>query len=128
MHRHILILMLALSFALLGAAPSSGDKKSASEQEFCRLDKNNDRVITFEEFSACEFYKLEHVRELPYAQPQDISPGRDGKLSDDELKAYLFHKADKNKDNKIDRKEWEEFYNSLMEPGGGLAPIHRDRR
>jgi hypothetical protein len=128
MRRHVLILMLALSFALQGAVPSSGDKKSASEQEFCRLDKNNDRVITFEEFSACEFYRLEHVRELPYIQPQDLSSGRDGKLSDDELKAYLFNKADKNKDNKIDRKEWEELYNSLIDPGGGLAPMPPDRR
>jgi hypothetical protein len=128
MRRHVLILMLALSFALQGAVLSSAGKKSASEQEFCRLDENNDRVITFEEFSSCEFYKLEHVRKLPYVQPQDLSSGRDDKLSDDELKAYLFHKADKNKDNKIDRNEWEEFYNSLMEPGGGLAPMHRDRR
>jgi Ca2+-binding EF-hand superfamily protein len=104
------------------------EKMNPSEQEFCRLDKNNDREITFEEFSACEFYKLEHVRALPFAQPQDLAPGRDGKLSDEELKASLFRKADKNKDNKIDRKEWEEFYDSLMGPGGGLAPMHREHR
>jgi hypothetical protein len=119
MRYHTLILTLALSFALLGAVTSPEGKKRTSEQEFCRLDKNNDREITFEEFSACEFYKLEHIRALPFAQPQDLAPGRDGKLSDDELKAYLFKKADRNKNNKIDRKEWEEFYNSLIEPGGG---------
>jgi Ca2+-binding EF-hand superfamily protein len=128
MRYHILILMLVLPFVLQGAVPSSMEKMNPSEQEFCRLDKNNDREITFEEFSACEFYKLEHVRALPFAQPQDLAPGRDGKLSDEELKASLFRKADKNKDNKIDRKEWEEFYDSLMDPGGGLAPMHRDRR
>jgi predicted peptidase len=128
MRHYILILMLTLSFTLQGAVTPPEEKKSASEQEFCRLDKNNDREITFDEFSACEFYKLEHVRALPYAQPQDIAPGKDVKLSDDELKAYLFNKADKNRDKKIDRKEWEEFYNSLMEPGGGVAPIHRDYR
>ncbi|NTW66874.1 MAG: hypothetical protein HGB21_11320 [Nitrospirae bacterium] len=128
MRHHILILMLAFAFALQGAAPSPAEKKNASEQEFCRLDKNNDREITFDEFSACEFYKLAHVRALPYVQPQDLAPGKGGKLSDDELKAYLFNKADKNRDNKIDRKEWEEFYNSLIEPGGGVSPMHRDHR
>ena len=128
MRHPMLILMLALSFALQGAVTLPEEKKSASEQEFCRLDKNNDREITFDEFSACEFYKLEHLRALPYAQPQDLAPGRDVKLSDDELKTYLFNKADKNRNNKIDRKEWEEFYNSLREPGGGVAPMHRDLR
>lgn len=125
MRHHILILMLAFSFALQGAAPSPVERKNASEQEFCRLDKNNDREITFEEFAACEFYKLEHVRALPYAQPQDLPPGKDNKFSDDELKAYLFKKADKNRDSKIDRKEWEEFYNSLMDPSGGIPPMDR---
>jgi hypothetical protein len=127
MRHHVLILMLALSFALQGAVPSPVEKKNASEQEFCRLDKNNDREITFEEFAACEFYKLESVRALPYAQPQDLAPGRDGKLSDDELKAYLFKKADRNKDKKIDRKEWEEFYNSLLDQGLGISPENVDR-
>jgi EF hand len=128
MGHYNLIFMLALALVLQGAVTSAEEKKNASEQEFCRLDKNNDREITFDEFSACEFYKLEHVRALPYAQPQDLPPGKDGKLSDDDLKAYLFNRADRNRDNKIDRKEWEEFYNSLMEPGGGVAPVHHDRR
>jgi hypothetical protein len=128
MRHYVLILMLAFAFALQGAAPSPAEKKSASEQEFCRLDRNNDREINFDEFSMCEFYKLEHVRSLPYAQPQDLAPGPDTRLSDDELKAFLFNKADKNKNYKIDRNEWEEFYNSLMDPGGGLLPMHRDRR
>ena len=52
------------------------------------------------------------------------------RFSDDELKAYLFKKADKNKDQMINRKEWEEFYNSLMdmEPEGGTSRRHRDIR
>jgi hypothetical protein len=84
MRPYILILMLALAFVLQGAATATGEKTSASEKEFCRLDKNNDREISFEEFSACEFYKLEHVRTLPYAQLSDLEKGGDVKLSDDE--------------------------------------------
>jgi hypothetical protein len=80
------------------------------------LDKNSDREITFEEFQNCQFYKLQRVRELPYAEPQELRPKGDAELSDDELKAYLFNKADRNTDRKIDRKEWEEFYNSVKEP------------
>ena len=62
-------------------------KQSASEQEFCRLDRNNDRGITFEEFSSCEFYKLEHVRKLPYSDAEFMAANQDRQLSDDELKA-----------------------------------------
>jgi hypothetical protein len=43
-----------------------------------------------------------------------MAGSKDRLLSDDELKDYLFNKADKNKDRKIDRKEWQEFYDSLM--------------
>jgi hypothetical protein len=107
----------------------AGDmQKNPAEQEFCRLDKNNDREITFEEFSACEFYKLERVRRLPFQELKDQT--KDGKveMSDDDLKAYLFKKADRNKSGKIDRKEWEEFYNSLIEPGGGISQERLDGR
>ncbi len=115
--RTTLLFLISLSAGLLLFQPALGDdkeKQSAAEKEFCRLDANNDREITFEEFKACEFYKLEHVRRLPYADPEFIAGDKDRVVSDDELKVYLFHKADKNKDRKIDRKEWEEFYNSLM--------------
>ena len=95
-------------------SPLENRRQSASAQEFCRLDRNNDREITFEEFSSCEFYKLKRVRKLPYADAEYIAR-KDRQLSDDELKACLFDKADKNKDRKTDRKEWEEFYNSLMD-------------
>jgi len=128
MRYYVVFLMLSLSVVLQGAAPSSGEKKSTSEQEFCRLDKNNDRSITFEEFAACEFYKLEHVRTLPFARSQDVAPGKGGALSDDELKATLFKKADTNRDNKIDRKEWEEFYRSVVDQGLGETPGPYDKR
>ncbi len=114
-------LVICVAAGLLLVQPAAGaekkEKQSASEREFCRLDKNNDREITFEEFSACEFYKIEHVRKLPYSDPELKALYGGRPLSDDELKAYLFNKADKNKDRKIDRKEWEEFYASIMNPG-----------
>ncbi len=113
----LLIIWAATGVLLLQPAVSAEKRKqSASEQEFCRLDTNNDRVITFEEFSACEFYKIEHIRKLPYSDPEFKAGNKDRGLSDDGLKAYLFNKADKNKDGKIDRKEWEEFYASIMSP------------
>ncbi len=114
--RTTVLLIIWAATGLLLVQPAVGaekSRKSASEQEFCRLDTNNDRVITFEEFSACEFYKIEHVRKLPYSDPE-FKVGNGQQLSDDELKAYLFDKADKNKDRKIDRKEWEEFFTSVM--------------
>ena len=125
-----LFMVLTCSLALQGAGLPAVAGKSASEQEFCRLDRNSDRSISFEEFAACEFYKLEHVKELPYVEPNDLRLQGGIRLSDDELKAYLFKKADKNKDQMINRKEWEEFYNSLMdmEPEGGTSRRHRDIR
>ncbi len=112
------VLFVMISLLPQAEIVSADDTKNASEREFCKLDKNNDREITFEEFKDCEFYKLEHVKALIYSES-----GQNGKtsLSDEELKAYLFKKADKNKNNKIDRKEWEEFYNSVMDPSGGSS-------
>ena len=111
-----LLIVAAAGLLLVQPAPSSEKREQgASEREFCRVDRNNDRELTFEEFSSCEFYKLEHVRRLPYSDAEFAAANRDRQLSDDELKAYLFDKADKNKDRKIDRKEWEEFYDSVME-------------
>ena len=123
----MIIALMVLDEGLTLAAEQS---KSAVEQEFCRIDKNNDREISFEEFSACEFYKLEHVRALPLMEMKDLKKDSNGMVSDEDLKTYLFDKADRNKNKKIDRKEWEEFYNSLMEPepGGGNPRGHMDRR
>lgn len=94
---------------------AAGEKQTPSETEFCRLDMNSDREISYEEFMACEFYKLERVKKLPYADLQSFDRLRKGGLTDEDMKAYLFDKADRNKDRKIDRREWEEFYNSLMD-------------
>ena len=117
MRFRLFLLISIFSIVLQGAAPPApAEKKGPSEQEFCRLDRNSDREITFEEFAACEFYRLEHIKALPYTDPQFVAPKDGRKLTDDELKAYLFDKADKNKNRKIDRKEWEEFYNSLQNP------------
>ena len=130
MRCRIPFMVLACSLALQGTALPAMAEKNPSEQEFCRLDRNNDRSISLEEFAACEFYKLEHVKELPYAEPNDLRQRTDIRISDDELKAYLFKKADKNKDQMINRKEWEEFYNSLMdmEPEGGASRRDHDLR
>ena len=96
----IQFLILAIAFSCLlpqNSVLAADEKKSASEKEFCRLDKNNDREITFEEFKDCEFYKLERVRALIYNELKQSGPKGKTTLSDDELKAYLFKKADKNK-------------------------------
>jgi hypothetical protein len=103
------------AFLLLSLDPAAAaEKKSASEGEFCRLDRNNDRGLTFEEFKACEFHKLEHLKQLPYGNIEQYDRDKNGSLSDDEMQKYLFDRADKNKDRRIDRKEWEEFYGSIM--------------
>ncbi|MDA8100781.1 MAG: hypothetical protein M0042_14285 [Nitrospiraceae bacterium] len=107
--------VLAGWLVLNGVPVFAAGQPGASEKEFCRLDKNSDREITFEEFSACEFHNLEHVKNLPYSDPELFSKSSEKKMTEDELKAYLFNKADRNKDRKIDRKEWEEFYRSTIE-------------
>jgi len=99
----IVLLGMAIAAALLCVFPAAAaeEKKSPSEQEFCRLDRNNDREITAEEFSSCEFHKLEHVKVLPYADPELSGQNKGRRLSDDELKAYLFNKADKSKNRVV---------------------------
>jgi hypothetical protein len=128
MFSRVMILIGALLVLDEGTLFSANEQKNTAEQEFCRLDKNNDREITFEEFKACEFYKLEHVRRLPFQELKDQAKREKGEMSDDDLKAYLFDKADKNRDRKIDRKEWEEFYNSLIDPSGDIPHGHLDRK
>jgi Ca2+-binding EF-hand superfamily protein len=123
-----MVMVIALLVTGHGVSFSADTTKSNSEQEFCRLDKDNNREISFGEFAACEFYKLEHVRALPFSESKDLMKGGNDSRSDDELKAYLFDKADRNKNGMIDRKEWEEFYNSLIEPGGGIPHRHIERR
>jgi hypothetical protein len=123
-----MVLVITLLVVGYGHSFSADQVTSDAEREFCRLDKNNNRDISFEEFAACEFYKLEHVRALPLMESKDLNKGSNGSLSDEDLKSYLFKKADRNKNNKIEREEWEDFYNSLMDPGGGNPRGHLDRR
>lgn len=101
------LIVLVIVLMSLGQGTSFGADKpmNSSEQEFCRLDKNNNREISLDEFAACEFYKLEHVRALPLLELKDLKRDNNGNVSDEDLKAYLFKKADRNKNGKIDRKE-----------------------
>ncbi len=113
MLKRIGITAVLAAIILAGPAAFGAPDDTPSEKEFCRLDRDNDRLITFDEFASCEFYKLEHVRKLPVSDPA-FKNGR--RMTDEELKIFLFNKADKNKDKKIDRREWEEFYNEIMNP------------
>ena len=123
-----LVLIAGLLVLCHGALFAEDKPMSAAEKEFCRLDKNNDRELSFDEFEKCEFYKLEQVRSLPFVDTKDLEKDNNGVVSDQDLKMNLFNKADQNKNGKIDRKEWEEFYNSLTEPGGGsIHHPHMDR-
>ncbi len=117
--RHILVLLsvVLVAGAALAAAPGAADRKTdRAEQEFCRLDTNQDRQISYEEFAACEFYRLEHVKKLPFVDLSTFPRDKAGNIAEEDLKRYLFDRADKNKDRVIDRKEWEEFYNSVAQP------------
>ena len=114
--RAITLCFAATAITALVLSPAfAAEKQGPSEREFCRLDRDSDRALTFEEFAACEFYKLEHIKQLPYADLKPFDRGGKGYLNDDERKAYLFDRADRNKDRRIDRKEWEEFYESLKD-------------
>jgi len=114
--------VIALMVFIYGASFGVDRQTSVSEQEFCKLDQNNDREISLEEFANCEFYRLERMRALPLMEMKDLKKDGNGSVSEKELKAYLFNKADRNRSGKIDRKEWEEFYNSLIEPGADNVP------
>jgi hypothetical protein len=128
MYALMMVLMIALITSGHDVLFAADMPKSSAEQEFCKIDKNNDREISRDEFATCEFYKLEHVRALPLMDMNDLKKDNNGIISDADLKAYLFNKADVNKNGKIDRKEWEEFYNSLTEPGGGGLHKNYDKR
>jgi Ca2+-binding EF-hand superfamily protein len=117
-----------LAYLALAAAPAfpaertaADTKPSRSEEEFCRLDLDKDRKISYEEFASCEFYRLEHARKLPFVDMNRFPKDENGNVPEEYVKKHLFDRADKNKDRKIDRKEWEEFYNSVTQPYPGVS-------
>jgi hypothetical protein len=113
----ILLSLFVVAPSALAAQPRAADPKAdRSEQEFCRLDTNKDREISYEEFAQCEFYRLEHARKLPFVDLSKFPRDKNGNVAEEDLKRYLFDRADKNKNGRIDRKEWEEFYNSVTAP------------
>jgi len=116
-HARLLLSLLAALFVASPVLALAADTRAAerSEQEFCRLDTNKDREISYEEFASCEFYRLEHVKKLPFVDLGAFPKDKNGKVSEEDLKRHLFDRADTNKNGKIDRKEWEEFYNSVTE-------------
>ena len=113
----LLSLFVAAALPCFAAQPQAADPKAdRSEQEFCRLDTNRDREISYEEFANCEFYRLEHARKLPFVDLDRLPRDKSGNVSEEDLKRHLFDRADTNRNHKIDRKEWEEFYNSVTGP------------
>lgn len=128
MQYRIFVLIVSICAMPYGAVLQGAEEKSTAEREFCRLDRNNDQKLTFDEFSACEFFKLEHLRALPFMRPGDMEPEKSGRMTDEGLKAFLFKKADRDQDQRINRREWEEFYDSITDQGMGPAPSHRDSR
>jgi hypothetical protein len=112
----VLSVLVAIGPARAADTGVADQKAARSEQEFCRLDVNKDRQISYEEFSACEFYRLEHARKLPFVDMSKLPKDKNGDVAEGDLKQYLFDRADKNKDRVIDRKEWEEFYDSVTQP------------
>ena len=102
----------ALMAVMLTAGAAAG--QDACGTAFNKLDMNKDRALSFEEFCQTELLNLENLKKLPFADEIISKPGTGGTApGKDELSRRLFEKADKNKDKKIDRMEWEEFYSTL---------------
>ena len=99
----------ALIALLLSAALSSAFASDACNEAFDKLDADKNNVLTYDEFS-----KFEHLKKIPFADMKEFDRNNDGKVSFEEACQAMFDKADKNHNGKIDRKEWEEFYNSIM--------------
>jgi hypothetical protein len=82
----------------------------ACNKAFDKLDADKNNVLTYDEFS-----KFEHLRKIPFADMKEFDKNKDGIVLFDEACRGMFDKSDKNHDSKIDRKEWEEFYNSIVQ-------------
>jgi len=83
---------------------------NSCDEALQKLDTNKDQSLSFEEFSVSEFYVLEHEQKLPLFSVKDLDTNGDGSITAEELKRGFFNKVDKNKDGKIDKKEWEEYF------------------
>lgn len=103
---------VVMAVMLAAGAPAAGE--DACGPAFEKLDRNTDRALSFEELCRADFLKLEHLKKLPFADESIFTAGKDGMApGEKELSRRLFEKADRNKDKKIDRREWEEFSSAL---------------
>ena len=105
----MLSLGAVMAVILSAGAPAAG--QDACGTAFEKLDRNKDRGLSFEEFCIADFLKQEHLKKLPFADESLFKAGT--APGEEELSRRLFEKADKNKDKKIDRTEWEDFYSTL---------------
>jgi len=101
--------ILALIALLLTVALNSVFAGDACNEAFDMLDANRNNVLTYDEFS-----KLEHLKRIPFAEMKEFDRDKNGTVTFEEACQGMFEKADKNHDGKVDRKEFEEFYNSIV--------------
>ena len=78
---------------------------------FNKLDTNKNNELSYEEFS-----KLENLDKLPFTDKKVIEKNKDSATAAEECKRAWFETTDKNKDKKISKKEFEEFFNATMDP------------
>jgi len=98
-----------LIIPLLFVSLNSVYADDACNEAFEMLDTNKNNMLTYDEFS-----RLEHLKKIPFADMKELDRDNNGIVTFEEACQGMFDKADKNHDKKVDRKEWEEFYNSLM--------------
>ncbi len=96
-----LLFSASLNLALAG---------NACNEAFDMLDTDKNSVLSYDEFS-----KFEHLRKLPFADMKAFDGNKDGAVTFEKNCRAMFDKADKNHDSMINRKEWEEFYNSITQ-------------
>ncbi len=100
------VLIVFLFVAFVSAVLAADD----CNKTFDVLDTNKNNVLTYDEFS-----KFEHLKKMPFADMKDFNKNKEGKVTFEAFCQEMFNKADKKHNGKIDRKEWEEFYNSTMQ-------------
>jgi len=98
-----IVLLSLVAFNLVFAA-------DACIETFEVLDVNKNNALTYD-----EFIKLEHLKKIPFADMKELNGNKDGIVTFEETCKRMFDKADKNRNGEIDRKEWKEFYNSILQ-------------